>query len=484
MRPGRTTVIHFSAQTAVTVAGFVATFAIAYLLGAGGLGQYAVAVALGHFWLSIPAEAVTSAIKKRMSEGESPGEYLTAGFVMVGLLGVLLAAIIYGLGAAFAAFLRPTNEFVLVLSQFNSEIALLLFGSVAFKSVLAGLVGQKKVAHQGVVKAVERVFRTSSQVVLMLLGYKVTGLILGHAFSLVITGAGGLFLYAVRPAMPGRSHFRRILSFARYSWLGSLKSRTFGWMDVIVLSFFVNSSLIGIYEAAWGLASMLGMLNASIRNTLFPELSELSTTGNVERIHHFLNEGLVFSGAFVIPGLFGAGVIGQRVLRIYGPEFDRGALVLLVLILAYGVQVYGSQFVSVLNAIDRPDVAFRTNQLFIMANIVLNVVLVWQFGWHGAAVATACSTALWTAVAYWSLSQCLGRPTVPSREIIEEVVASVAMAGVVLIAVPFAPKNRFGTVVLVFFGAGIYIIVLLMISSRIRRKIQSLLPEPARPLLP
>lgn len=484
MRLGRTTVIHFSAQTAVTVAGFVGTFAIAYLLGAGELGRYAVAVALGYFWLSIPAEAVTSAITKRMSEGDSPGEFLAAGFALNGLLGIGLGGLIYGLGAAFAAFLRPTNVFVRILSQFNAEIAVLLVGGVAFKSVLAGLVGQKKVAHQGVVKAVERVVRTTLQVVLMLLGYSVTGLILGHAFSLVITGGGGLLLYAVRPAMPGRSHFRRLLAFARYSWLGSLKSRTFGWMDVIVLSFFVNSSLIGIYEAAWGLASMLGMVNASIRDTLFPELSELSTDGNVERIQHFLNEGLVFSGTFVIPGLFGASVIGQRVLRIYGPDFGQGALVLVILVLAYVVEVYGSQFVSVINAIDRPDVAFRTNQLFIVANLILNVVLVWQFGWHGAAVATACSIALWTTVGYWSLTHHLGRPTMPSREIAQEVVASVIMAGVILVAEPFAPRNRFGTVVLVFFGAGIYVVVLLAISNRIRQKIRSLLPEPARPLLP
>ncbi|MFB6308142.1 MAG: polysaccharide biosynthesis protein, partial [Haloarculaceae archaeon] len=58
MRLGKTATIHFVSQAAVSVAGFVATFAIAVLLGADGLGRYSVAVAIGFFWLAIPTNAV------------------------------------------------------------------------------------------------------------------------------------------------------------------------------------------------------------------------------------------------------------------------------------------------------------------------------------------------------------------------------------------------------------------------------------------
>jgi O-antigen/teichoic acid export membrane protein len=483
MRLGRTTAIHFSSQVVVTVVGFAATFAIVILLGASGLGRYAVATGLGYFWLIIPAEAVTSAMTKRMSEGEHPGAYLSAGFLVNGALAVGLAALVFGTGEAFRALLAPTNEFVRVISTFNAEIALLLVGSVGFKSVLASLQGEKKVAEKGLLKAAELVVRTTLQVGLVLEGFGVSGLLVGQAASLSVVGAGGMVaLSAVRPARPGRTHLRRMAAFAKYSWLGSLKSRTFGWMDTLVLSFFVSSSLIGIYEAAWGIASMLGMVNSSIRNTLFPEFSELSEREEFDRIRHYLDEGLVFSGVFVIPGLFGAAVIGGRVLQFYRQSFDQGATILLLLVFAYVLEVYGSQFVSAINAVDRPDVAFRANRLFVVTNVSLNVVLVWQFGWHGAAAATVLAVGAWAAYAYRSADREIGRLRVPVGEIAREVAASVVMAGVVVVAAPYPPAGRLGTLLLVGLGAGVYLAALLVVSERIRRKSRSLLSAFVDPL--
>ena len=66
--------------------------------------------------------------------------------------------------------------------------------------------------------------------------------------------------------------------------------------------FFVSPSLIGIYEVAWGLGSMLAVISTSVRTTLFPEISDLSA--QEEEISHYLKEGLTFSGILVVPGFF------------------------------------------------------------------------------------------------------------------------------------------------------------------------------------
>ena len=247
-------------------------------------------------------------------------------------------------------------------------------------------------------------------------------------------------------------------------------------MDTIVLAFFVPSALIGIYEVSWTLASTLALVSMSVRQTLFPELSELSVEENYDRVHHYLNEGLVFTGVFAIPGLFGAAVIGPEILKIYRPEFTRGATILLVLIVARTVAAFGAQFLSAINAVDRPDIAFRINLVFVVSNVVLNVVLISQFGWYGAAAATALSATITLTLGYLALASIIGRPESPYQEIAHEFGASLVMAGTVYALAGAVPGSHYATVALVLVGGTVYAAVLVALSTRVRQKAVALLP--------
>lgn len=467
MRLGRTTVVYFASQVGLSVAGFVATWVIARELGAATLGTYAVVLAL-LFWLTVPANAVGNAITKRISEGTAPGEHLSAGLAMNA--GIALAAVlgVVAFGGWVDAYVGwPASD----------VLAVLVLGDVAFLTIRQVLKGEKRVAYAGMLQGGERVLRTAAQVGLILLGYRLSGVLAGHVASLLVATALGLLFFGSRPSLPDREHLRDILSFAQYSWLGTLQTQVFAWMDTIILGFFVAKSLIGIYEVAWSLASVLGLMAVSIKQTLFPELSSLSSDDDYERLHHVLNEGIAFTGVFAIPGLFGAAVLGDRLLRIYSPEFARGETVFLVLIVARIAAMYGNQLVNAINGVDRPDVAFRINLGFVAANLGLNLVLVYYFGWYGAAIATALSAGLMLGLGYRALASLVGRPRIPYREIGSETAAAVVMAAVLVGIVPRLPKNDYVTIATVLFGAGVYGAVLLSISERTRGKVRMLLDQ-------
>ena len=464
MRLGKATVAHFLSQVVVSVAGFIATFAIARVLGADGVGMYALGVAI-LMWLKIPASGLRNGITKRMSEGRDRDEFLVAGVALQGVFSISVAVLLL-------AFSGAVNRYV--GAGVATLIAAMFLADVGFGTVGAAMEGEKKVARYGWVRAFERVARTAIQVGLILVGYDVAGLFFGHAISLVIASVLGVALLGLRVSIPDRRHFRSLLEYARYSWLGGLKGRTFGWMDTIVLGFFVASSLIGIYEVAWTLASFLVLVANSIQKTLFPELSELSIEDRDERIHHYINEGLVFTGIFLIPGFFGGLALGTDILRIYSPEFTEGAVVLLLLIAARTFDAYGSQLVSVINALDHPDVAFRINGLFVAVNLTLNVILVATFGWYGAAVATLLSGLVTLVVSYRALSGLIGNPSIPLGEILCQVVAGVAMLGVIYALDPFVPTGHYMTLALVAVGAAVYLLILLGLSSRVREKTAAL----------
>ena len=467
MHLGRTTAVHFGAQVVLSVAGFVATFLIARLLGAETLGIYVVAVAL-LFVFNIPANAISDALNKRISEGTDRGSYLFAGLALNGIAGGGLAVLVVALAEYVDSYVgAPVSHLV----------AVLILANVGLLTVSGALRGQKRVASAGVLEALERVGRTAAQVAFIVLGYGLTGLFVGHAASLATAAALGVVLFEIRPSPPSRREFRRLVGYARYSWLGTLKTRAFGWMDTIVLAFFVAPALIGIYEVAWTLASTLALVGNSVQQTLFPELSELGVDDDYDRIHHYLNEGLVFVGVFAIPGAFGAAILGPRLLRIYRPEFVQGASILLLLIVARLIASYGSQFLSAINAVDRPDVAFRINLVFVVTNVALNVVLVAAIGWFGAAIATALSATIALTLSHRALAHLIGAPTVPYAEIGRELLASAAMALLVLGIAEPAPQSHYATVGLVLFGAVVYAGTLLAISGRVRRKVWALVPR-------
>lgn len=482
MRLGKTTIVHFTAQVVVSVSGFASTFAIAYFLGADGLGVYALVSALGFFWLVIPADAVGTAVAKRVSESGGETRYVSAGLALNGAFALAVAVALLAVGRALEATVAtPDTEVGRVLVDLHEPMALLVVSAVLFKTGLSALKGTKRVDRQGLLQAVERVGRATLQVSVLVAGFGLVAVVVGHALSMLVVGVAAFVLVGLRMGRPTAEHVRSLLSFARYSWLGTVQSRVFGWMDTIVLGFFVSATLIGIYEAAWGLASLLAMVSSSIQQTLFPEVSELSTEDEYDRIHHYLNEGLVFSGVFVIPGFFGCLAIGQRVLKFYRPEFGRGAGILLILVAAYGADVYGSQFLNVLNAIDRPDVAFRINVAFVAVNLVANVGLVVAYGWYGAAVATASSTALRLALGYRQLSAVIGAPDVPVAELAKQGVAGAVMSVAVFVSRPYAPNNRTGTLLLVGLGAVTYVALLLALSVRVREKARGLVPAGSVP---
>jgi O-antigen/teichoic acid export membrane protein len=470
MRLGRTAFLHFLSQVAVSVSGFAATFAIARLGGADVLGLYAVAVALT-FWLNVPTTAIGDALTKRLSEAtDSQGVVATAVLVN----GVLAAVIAVVLLAA-----RPLVESY-VGAPVGGLVTALVVSNIGLVTVVAVLNGEKQVGWSGGIKALERVIRSGIHIGAVVAGFGVAALIAGHVVATLLAVVVGTVLSTVAIGRPSRERGRSLLSYARYAWLGKLKTRAFGWMDTIVLAVFVSPTLIGVYEVSWNLASLFALVAVSVQTTLFPEMSELSgREDSEERIHHYLNEGLVFAGVFIIPGLFGSAVLGRRVLRIYSAEFTQGVEVLVLLVVARLLAVYGEQFLNAVNAVDRPDIAFRINLAFVALNLVLNVALVATYGWLGAAVATLVSAGVTAVLSYWGLVAVMGIPDLPVGEFARQVVASGVMAGVVLLLRRVAPGSQYATVGLVFVGVLVYVGCLLGVSPRVREKFDNLVRSAA-----
>jgi O-antigen/teichoic acid export membrane protein len=138
--------------------------------------------------------------------------------------------------------------------------------------------------------------------------------------------------------------------------------------------------------------------------------------------------------------------------------------------------------ITTFNGLDRADVTFRINAIFITSNIVLNVGLVYWVGWYGAAAATALSTGLAMVLAYYFLTRLVDFD-VPYLDIAKQLFAALIMGGYVLgllrIERTYALlQHNFALVlILVGTGAAVYFLSLFGLSATFRTTVSNNLPK-------
>ncbi|GAB7095465.1 lipopolysaccharide biosynthesis protein [Halolamina litorea] len=476
MRLGQTSIIHFASRFVASASGFAATVFIGRILGSGGLGTYYLILSLVA-WLGIAVKmGVPSSITKRISEGTDDAAYAVAGTSISILLFVVVSALVL-------LFREQVNEYI---GHPAAVIVVLFLGVNLAQSITNSVLrGQHLVHISGVFTPIRTGSRSIVQIIGLLSGLGLTALYIGYTAGYVLVALFGLWVALKNfqnMRLPNRKHYRELISYAKFSWIGSLRSRAFNWVDVTILGFFVSQSVIGIYTAAWNISVFLILFGGSLSQTLFPEMSSLSADEDSEAVADLFETALAFSGLILIPGLIGGTLLGEQLLRIYGDEFSQGGTILSVLIVATLIQGYQRQFTTTLNALDKPEIAFRINAVFIAANVILNLSLIPYFQVIGAAAATATAVAISLVAAHYMLSSLIDY-SIPFGEIARQWGAAAVMGVVVALGrraettyIDFS--YEFVTVlILVILGAGVYSVSLFALSGRFRKTVIDNLPS-------
>jgi O-antigen/teichoic acid export membrane protein len=465
MRVGQTSAVYFIANIASSALGFAATVYFTRTLDEDLLGKYFVIVAVLIWGTVALGRPFQSAVTKRLSETDDGG-YLTAGLV-IQTGAFLFVAMLFGV-------LREPISRYLGADVVGTLITLLFF-TLGYKFVVAVLQGERRMHIAAVLQPVNVGIRSVVQVGVVFLGFELLGLLTGYGIAVAIATTIGVVVLHSTPTRPKRRHFRRLLSFAKYSWLGKISSRAFASMDTLILGLFAADAFIAYYEVAWNLASIFAIFGVGISQTLFPEMSKLSGEENIRQIEILIEDSLSYAGLFLIPGFLGSVIIGDMILRVYGPQYDTGAMVLYVLLFARLIYAYAGQFTNALSGVDRPDLAFRVNGMFIVVNVVLNLSLVHLFGWVGAAVATATSATVSLVFGHRYLSRQL-TVKIPLQELSLQWIAAVVMTGVVIVGRQSLSNTWITGAVLAGVGGVVYFGTLYGISAQFRTIVQNNVP--------
>ncbi len=474
MRLGQTSVIYLLSKMSGSLLGFFATIYFTRTLGEDIYGFYAVTLALVSWLGIIKSVGFGQAIVKRMSEADEPNAFLAAGTAIKGLLTALVTIGVLVFQDQVNIYVgQPVAEFVV----------LLLVVSIFSGLVSSALQGNHQVHIYAPLNTAEQGVQSAVMIALVYVGWGLSGMLLGYAIGTALIAMVGLWFVKPNIAMPRWRHVVSLFDFAKFSWLGSMRKKTFNDMDILVLGLFVPSGLAGIYAVSYTLSKFLDIFGSAIRTTLFPELSKSAAVDDDDLVRKLTNDAISYAGLFLIPGIIGGTILGDRLMRIYGDGFEIGAQVLPILLVGILAYSYNKQLLNTLNGIDRPNLAFRANVVFIASNLVLNFVLVYTIGWVGAAIATAISAGIGLTFGFYYTRRHVAF-AIPFGEIARQWSAALVMGLVVYAARAFGEThfewivdyNAVFVVGLVGVGAVVYFAVLFGISTEFRATIQNNLP--------
>lgn len=378
----------FISKIGSAVLNFGGTVYFANELGAAGIGSYFLFQSLLGI-LSIPADfGLSGAVEKRISEGDSQSEFLGSAVMLKLFPIIIISPILIIFQSQVNAYIGKELAIVLVIGLVVREISQL---------PISVLIGSSQIGKTAVLQFIQKFCWFFIGVFLVSRGFGTSGIvfssIIGSVFVLLI----GIWWMSIYPSLPTKEQSHSLLEYSRHNFISSIGGYFYSWMDVAILGLLLPNpqALVGAYEVAWRITSVTVLLSQSIAKTIFPQVSQWDTAGTQERIEDLIPNAIIASSYLVIPSFFGILLFSEEILRlVFDPEYTVAWFVLIILM---GDKVFQSVQVVVgksLQAIDKPDLAARATIASVISNLVLNLLLVSQFGLVGAAVATVLSSLL------------------------------------------------------------------------------------------
>ena len=202
--------------------------------------------------------------------------------------------------------------------------------------------------------------------------------------------------------------WRRLVEYLKYSLPlvpTGLSTQLASNGDRFIIGYFLTPQAVGLYGAAYALASTIMVFNPPITNSLFPKVSRSYAQGDFRGVRTYIGHGLRIFIVVGVSTLAAVGLFAVPVLRFMtriasaSPEAQRARLVAMVVVVS--LVIYGLARIYALHLY----LLKRTGELFAiyaggaLMNTLLNLAVIPRYGLVGAALCTLTSyTAMSAAI--------------------------------------------------------------------------------------
>ncbi len=249
--------------------------------------------------------------------------------------------------------------------------------------------------------------------------YGTPGAAAGYAAAAGFAVLVSLFLW--RAALHGRSgqavleQRSELMDAARPLFALAALNLVMSWSASFLVGVWRPASDVALYNVAHRTAFLTTLMLTSVNSIAAPKFAELYHTRDLEALGATARNSARMMVVLALPVLLTFVLVPGFVMGLFGPEFEVGASVLVILALGQFVNVSTGSVGFVLIMTGRERMARNNAAVAAGVNIVLQVLLIPRFGAVGAAIATAVSVALLNLTAAYLVHRSLGIWTLPVR---------------------------------------------------------------------
>ncbi|WP_435096252.1 flippase [Halarchaeum sp. P4] len=272
-------------------------------------------------------------------------------------------------------------------------------------------------------------------IVAVLFGLGSIGVSYAYLASYICAAAGGIYYLYTRTTLfdtdiPVENSTRELLSFSLPLVVSSAMSIILADLDMYMLGIFDGTGAVGLYNVAYPLANLLTVGIGAFGFLFMPVLSEIDASGDTEQmsnLYQLVTKWIVFAmfPLFLVLVTFPEWTIQYT----FGAEYVPSATALAVLAVGFfGHTAFGLNK-NALTSLGYTRLVMIDDATVAACNVVLNLLLIPDYGLLGAAVATTLSYALLNTLYSFQLYRRTGVQPFTRRLVIAPVVGAAALWG-------------------------------------------------------
>jgi len=246
---------------------------------------------------------------------------------------------------------------------------------------------------------------TPSTAVIIDIGANVTGFLIGMLFV-----PRGLLRW---DAPEIRVSIRELVPYCRFTGVLIVGDTIFNELDTNMLGILADERTVGLYRAAWTYAMVLGFLNMSVSNVMFPKVTSIS---NAVALRAFIRHVLRFTIPLAIATLPILPLVAWWV-PWFDPDYTAAVPIFFIMYVGLGFELVVGPLGYVLYSVERPAALVGVQVVKILLNVAGNLLLIPPLGAQGAALATVVTRIAGGLIGLWVIRQALngGSARAPGR---------------------------------------------------------------------
>ncbi|QSW98231.1 polysaccharide biosynthesis C-terminal domain-containing protein [Haloterrigena alkaliphila] len=366
-------------------------------LGSAQYGDYSFILSLLGLAMIIINAGINDGIRKFVAEDRSGPTWESNVFGYYTRQGALLASI----GAIFFLVLSASGIVGNIIGHrfeyYLYLVAILIFGRQFSSIIRSSLMGKGLEHISEPLLVVEKMMFAFIGLSLAIIGYGVTGVLIGHILASTFATIIGLYYISDRYNL--HSIFRNppegfpkleLLTFNLYSIVLIFLMNSLYNVDIILLQPLAGSTATGYYKASLLIAEFLWFVPIAAQTALLHSTSEMWTKRDLSEITDIAARVTRFTILFTLLLAIGIAALADHFVPLYfGKEFTESIIPLLLLLPgALGFAIARPIFAIGQGKGELRPLIIATG-LAALINLLLNIILIPRYSMIGAAVATS-----------------------------------------------------------------------------------------------